>query len=594
MLNYHHTGRFKIRLSFPNEELPSQEFMVTTAMTVPVLASALARLMQVSSPLSLFVAPRWERLDHSGFIVARFLPDRVTPCPYLQPWSTLRVIARRVDLEARRVFVQQQFGRINLSPVDGGFSPHELVFGLPASPSPLATSHPLDSRAAPGLGPASTLDNSSSLVLFSPSRLVSLDSRAAPGLGPASTFETSSSLVLFSPSRLVPSSFLVFHSATGLGPVATSQFSSSLDFLSSSRLGHPPPVVSFPCNIRRNGESERELLVESERELVMEVSSDLQDDERSDDGVRSDGLGSPDGDDLEVFDNDLSEEREMPPSKRLRSSESKLIEETIIPVSRRERNLLLKKFRQEQKQERRRYKLLVKQMWEDEIAEEKENFSKAGDLGGSSSSSSVFDPETIAEAYENYLFDKMMHHDGDAAHLLAHFRASLKVVPPSGSQDEALVSSLRRDRTTVLFEGIRRVYFGETEMEKLQQGIDELEGRRVRRRVLEDSGPPLPPVHHDDEDPPPPSIAHTNIPPTARTGVIVSFSSLPESQDPPPYNDTSDLTDSAGVVVGRSILKPIRKLVLLSKRVLRRIMAAKESLFKFGILVPKNDREAFP
>jgi hypothetical protein len=196
----------------------------------------------------------------------------------------------------------------------------------------------------------------------------------------------------------------------------------------------------------------------------MEVSSDLQDDERSDDGVRSDGLGSPDGDDLEVFDNDLSEEREMPPSKRLRSSESKLIEETIIPVSRRERNLLLKKFRQEQKQERRRYKLLVKQMWEDEIAEEKENFSKAGDLVGSSSSSSVFDPETIAEAYENYLFDKMMRHDGDAAHLLVHFRASLKVVPPSGSQDEALVSSLRRDRTTVLFEGIRRVYFGETEI----------------------------------------------------------------------------------------------------------------------------------
>ncbi len=36
----------------------------------------------------------------------------------------------------------------------------------------------------------------------------------------------------------------------------------------------------------------------------------------------------------------------------------------------------------------------------------------------------------------------------------------------------------------------------------------------------------------------------------------------------------------------------IRKLVLLSKRVLRRVMAARESLVKFGTFVPRNDREA--
>ena len=41
-----------------------------------------------------------------------------------------------------------------------------------------------------------------------------------------------------------------------------------------------------------------------------------------------------------------------------------------------------------------------------------------------------------------------------------------------------------------------------------------------------------------------------------------------------------------------SLSSPIRKLVFLSKRVLRRFMAAKESLFKFGTFVPKNDREA--
>jgi hypothetical protein len=63
------TARFLIRLRFPNGELPSQSFLVTTAMTVPVLESALARLMQISPPLSLFVAPRWELLNHPGFIV---------------------------------------------------------------------------------------------------------------------------------------------------------------------------------------------------------------------------------------------------------------------------------------------------------------------------------------------------------------------------------------------------------------------------------------------------------------------------------------------------------------------------------------------
>jgi hypothetical protein len=35
-----------------------------------------------------------------------------------------------------------------------------------------------------------------------------------------------------------------------------------------------------------------------------------------------------------------------------------------------------------------------------------------------------------------------------------------------------------------------------------------------------------------------------------------------------------------------------KKLLLLSQRILRRVMAAKETLFKFGTFVPSNDREA--
>jgi hypothetical protein len=35
-----------------------------------------------------------------------------------------------------------------------------------------------------------------------------------------------------------------------------------------------------------------------------------------------------------------------------------------------------------------------------------------------------------------------------------------------------------------------------------------------------------------------------------------------------------------------------RRLVFLSKRILRRVLAAKESLFEFGTFVPRTDKEA--
>ena len=186
---------------------------------------------------------------------------------------------------------------------------------------------------------------------------------------------------------------------------------------------------------------------------------------------------------------------------------------------------------------------MVKLEWEEEMAEEKENLPKEGDVVGSSSVSSglhrPIDPETMAEAYEDYLFDKMMRHDGDAAHLLVHFRASLRVVPELDLRDEARSSSLRQDRTNELFEGLRRTYFGEKErqvpvtnpapshqevMENLQREIDELERRLGRRRVPEDSGRPLPSYRDGDDDSrPPPSVAHTNVAPDDRTGLVIPF-----------------------------------------------------------------------
>ena len=68
------TGRFAIRLIFPDGELEERLFMVTTAMTVPTLARAIATMMNVPTAVSMFVAPVWAPLNHEGYIVDRLLP----------------------------------------------------------------------------------------------------------------------------------------------------------------------------------------------------------------------------------------------------------------------------------------------------------------------------------------------------------------------------------------------------------------------------------------------------------------------------------------------------------------------------------------
>ncbi len=82
------------------------------------------------------------------------------------------------------------------------------------------------------------------------------------------------------------------------------------------------------------------------------------------------------------------------------------------------------------------------------------------------------------------------------------------------------------------------------------------------------------------------SVAHINVAPDAITGLIIPFPIVPDSSS----QTNSPATGGRGNV-SRSAF-PVRKIVLLSQRVLRRVMAAKESLFKFGTFVPKNDREA--
>jgi hypothetical protein len=39
--------------------------------------------------VSMFVAPSWDQLNHTGLIVARYLPGTATPCPGLVAWVSI-------------------------------------------------------------------------------------------------------------------------------------------------------------------------------------------------------------------------------------------------------------------------------------------------------------------------------------------------------------------------------------------------------------------------------------------------------------------------------------------------------------------------
>jgi hypothetical protein len=261
-------------------------------------------------------------------------------------------------------------------------------------------------------------------------------------------------------------------------------------------------------------------------------------------------------------------------------------------------------------------------MWEADIADDKENRpSREEEKRGEPLVTRPVDPEVEAEAFEDYLFDRMMVYDDDSAFQLVRFRLSLRVVPVHlGGPDPALI----RIRTANLWAGLRRVYFGEQEderaipvpelsheqtMDNLRQEIAELEERKekveqhIRRSRAADSGRPSSVLPREDEEddppPPPPFITHTYVIPYSQGGVLVAFSTVPESPSASETtSNTEGVSDVSGTVQSDPYFKvsicrePIRKLVLLSKRVLRLIMAAKESLVKFGTFVPRNDREA--
>jgi hypothetical protein len=130
--------------------------------------------------------------------------------------------------------------------------------------------------------------------------------------------------------------------------------------------------------------------------------------------------------------------------------------------------------------------------------------------------------EVEAEAFENYMFEKMCSFDQEYAEKLIEFRGSLRVAPPS-VPPVFENPRLAHERTSALWEGLRRVYFGELErddvpdrrrlpsrevfpnrstIDDLRREIDELEARIARRRRMtaEDDGHPSLDIGDDDSD----------------------------------------------------------------------------------------------
>jgi hypothetical protein len=315
-------------------------------------------------------------------------------------------------------------------------------------------------------------------------------------------------------------------------------------------------------------------------------------------------------------------------------------EDPIAPVkshrvNRRERAMLLSVFRREQRLARRCYIRQLRATFDAEIEE--------GKAEGADLLAPFFptEAECLAEAWENYCFDHMMAFDHDQAHQIVVFRSSLSVMPQHPSEfDEAL----SRARTTALWAGLRRVYFDESEREmdfdhEFEVGPDheqvmntlrtEVAGLEQRAEVDNtlsrlhpdaDDRPPLLPFR-DNEDDDPPSLS-LGIGSASQSSVTICPLQVRESSDSPASGSAKPGSQSDAalsvfdfpVVVGKLVSAktgsqseatiPVFesvgklgsqlkcKLILLSTRVLRRVLAAKESLFKYGMFVPKNDREA--
>ncbi len=83
--------RIGLTLTFPDSERDDQRYSGHPGWTVSHFKERMGRLLETTSPIVLHVSPDWEELDHLGLVSDRFLPDSTTPCPFLEQDSVVRV-----------------------------------------------------------------------------------------------------------------------------------------------------------------------------------------------------------------------------------------------------------------------------------------------------------------------------------------------------------------------------------------------------------------------------------------------------------------------------------------------------------------------
>ncbi len=84
--------RLSIRLTFPGGEREDQGYSVHRDLPVRLFQSAMASLIRTDGAVSLYVGPTWHILDHCGTVSDQVFPGTISPCPFLQQGSVVRVV----------------------------------------------------------------------------------------------------------------------------------------------------------------------------------------------------------------------------------------------------------------------------------------------------------------------------------------------------------------------------------------------------------------------------------------------------------------------------------------------------------------------
>jgi hypothetical protein len=602
--------RLTLILVFPDGEKNDQSYSAHPGWTVSHFKERMGRLLETSSPIRILVGPDWEELEHSGLISDTHLSVSGLRCPFIAHKSVIRV--------------RQS------PPWSGG----PISLGLPLRITLLFPDGERESQDF-------TIHRNVSVPQFK--------------MALASMMATTSALRL----TVSPDWEELDHQ----GPV--------------SAMVIPGSAILCPS------------LGRGSRVRVQRLTS-TQDDDMPD----------------EDMDDFPPRELTAKSTKRPRESEhlpqppqpDELVLGGAIRVTSAEMQQLRTEFRKEAKLARSAYKASLVQEWHAMYPsmEDKEN-------SGSSVASDYREDEF---AFDHFVDARMQHYDCGAAEKKATFLGSILPQPTLSLDSSENAVRLREKLTQALWEGLRRVYFGEIETTPesedghppgtlaslqadnlvLRREMDALMERLRRRGIRVPEEPPSLPIGFRDHDPddsssgtqthprgespgeqgrigrpsgeqgqtdssssreaPPPRRSHrierkverpiqganTRVTSRRRVAERYFYEPIPEKHLSPnpvalfakdsevsdgevsggevsrkdplrtcfqdfPVSTNQTLTDSAERFFFRTngnatSTTPYERKILLSSRTIRKVLAAKETLFKFGTFVPRNESEA--